>query len=88
MTSIRDLVDPSYHKRGKNQCAHGNLARSCIVCELERENARLNKVVSDMLAALQLINVDKDGDGFVCREAMYEILAVIAQATGGAAPCK
>lgn len=49
-------------------------------------NANLIAAAPDMLAALQLINVDKDGDGFVCREAMDRIRAVIAQATGEATP--
>lgn len=35
-----------------------------------------------MLEALYLINVDKDGDGFICREAMGEVSDAIATATG------
>lgn len=33
-----------------------------------------------LLAALNLIEVDKDGDGFICREAMAQVRAAIAGA--------
>ena len=77
--------------------AHGSLAEQAgvehgpFVCNASTQaNAefivRACNAHDDMLAALQLINVDKDGDGFVCREAMDEILAVIAQATGKTTP--
>lgn len=48
-------------------------------------NARLISAAPDMLSALNLINVDKDGDGFICREAMYQVRAAIARATVEAA---
>lgn len=35
-----------------------------------------------LLAALELINVDKDGDGFICREAMGQVRDAIAKAKG------
>ena len=37
-----------------------------------------------LLAALNLIEVDKDGDGFICREAMEQVREAIAQAKEGA----
>lgn len=37
-----------------------------------------------MLDALQLIEVDRDGDGFICREAMDQVRGVISKAKGGA----
>jgi len=49
------------------------------------ENARLIAAAPDLLAALQLIETDKDGDGFICVEAMNLVRAAIAKATGGAA---
>ncbi len=38
-----------------------------------------------LLAALLLVEVDKEGDGFICREAMDQVHAAIAHAKGGAA---
>ena len=38
-----------------------------------------------LLAAFLLIEVDKEGDGFICREAMDQVHAAIAHAKGGAA---
>ena len=35
-----------------------------------------------LLAALNLIETDKDGDGFICREAMEQVREAIAQAEG------
>lgn len=35
-----------------------------------------------LLAALRLIETDKDGDGFICREAMEQVREAIAQAGG------
>lgn len=32
----------------------------------------------ELLAALNLIEVDKDGDGFVCRDAMVQVRAAVA----------
>jgi len=34
------------------------------------------------MAALNLVEVDKDGDGFICREAMEQVREAIAQAEG------
>jgi len=36
----------------------------------------------DLLAALQMIETDKDGDGFICREAMEMVRYAIAKAEG------
>ncbi len=38
-----------------------------------------------LLAALNLIETDKDGDGFICREAMEQVREAIAQAEGAGA---
>ena len=38
-----------------------------------------------LLAALLLVEVDKEGDGFICREAMDQVRDAIAHAKGGAA---
>ena len=35
-----------------------------------------------LLAALNLIEVDKDGDGFICREAMEQVREAIAHVEG------
>ena len=35
-----------------------------------------------LLSALNLIEVDKDGDGFICREAMEQVREAIAHAKG------
>lgn len=35
---------------GKNQCEHGSLSRSCIVCELQAENARLQGELEEVKA--------------------------------------
>lgn len=48
-------------------------------------NARLIAASPELLAALELINVDKDGDGFVCREGMGQVRQAIAKAKGRAA---
>ena len=38
-----------------------------------------------LLAALNLIEVDKDGDGFICREAMEQVREAIAHTKGDGA---
>jgi hypothetical protein len=38
-----------------------------------------------LLAALLLVEVDKEGDGFICREAMDQVREAIANAKGDAA---
>lgn len=45
-------------------------------------NAALIAAAPELLEALNLINVDSDGDGFICREAMDQVRAAIAKATG------
>lgn len=52
---------------------HGALLSKLIYLEMQRDK---------LLAALNLIEVDKDGDGFICREAMEQVREVIAQAEG------
>lgn len=36
----------------------------------------------DILSALELIEIDKEGDGFICREAMDQVRAAIRKARG------
>lgn len=43
---------------------------------------RLIAAAPDLLAALLLIEIDKDGDGFICSEAMEQVRAAIAKAVG------
>ena len=52
---------------------HGALLSKLIYLEMQRDK---------LLAALNLIEVDKDGDGFICREAMERVREAIAQAEG------
>ncbi len=48
-------------------------------------NARLIASAPDLLRVLTMyLNVDDDGDGFICAEAMDDVRAVIARATGEA----
>lgn len=47
--------------------------------------ARLERQRDELLTALGLIEVDKDGDGFICREAMDRVRRAIASASGGEA---
>jgi len=42
------------------------------------ETDELQAQCDRLLAALNLIETDKDGDGFVCREAMVEVRKVIS----------
>ncbi len=55
---------------------HGALLSKLIYLEMQRDK---------LLAALNLIEVDKDGDGFICREAMEQVREAIAQAEGDGA---
>lgn len=50
--------------------------------EYDADNARLIAAAPDLLAALELVNVDKDGDGFICAEGMDQVRAAIAKARG------
>jgi hypothetical protein len=50
-----------------------------LMAEIEEQRDRL-------LAALNLIEVDKDGDGFICREAMEQVRDAIAAVEQPAAP--
>lgn len=52
---------------------HGALLSKLIYLEMQRDK---------LLAALNLIEVDKDGDGFICREAMEQVREAFAQAEG------
>lgn len=52
---------------------HGALLSKLIYLEMQRDK---------LLAALNLIEVDKDGDGFICREAMGQVREAVAQAEG------
>ena len=52
---------------------HGALLSKLIYLEMQRDK---------LLAALNLIEVDKDGDGFICREAMGQVREAIAQPEG------
>jgi hypothetical protein len=54
---------------------HGALLSKLIYIEMQRDR---------LLAALNLIETDKDGDGFICREAMEQVREAIAQAEEGA----
>lgn len=45
-------------------------------------SAELIRQRDELLAALSLIEVDKDGDGFICREAMGVVREAMAYATG------
>lgn len=49
----------------------------------DSENNEDKSLSSLLLAALNLIEVDKDGDGFICREAMDQVREAIASATKG-----
>lgn len=50
--------------------------------KLAAELRRLDELNAELVAALYLITEDKDGDGFICREAMDVIRAAIAKAEG------
>jgi len=52
---------------------HGALLSKLIYLEMQRDK---------LLAALNLIEVDKDGDGFICREAMKQVRETIADTEG------
>lgn len=54
------------------------------ICEFVHDayHARLLAAAPKLLAALQLIEVDEDGDGFICREAMDVVREAMAYATG------
>lgn len=54
---------------------HGAMLSKLIYIEMQRDR---------LLAALNLIETDKDGDGFICREAMEQVREAIAQAEEGA----
>lgn len=63
-----DIENPAVDLTG-----HGALLSKLIYLEMQRDK---------LLAALNLIEVDKDGDGFICREAMEQVREAIAQAEG------
>ncbi len=53
------------------------------LCEFNERTAKdLLAQRDQLLAALNLIEVDKDGDGFICREAMEQVRAAIAAVEG------
>lgn len=39
-----------------NACKHGQLARVCQICDLERENAELRQKLSDICAEYQIVD--------------------------------
>lgn len=63
-----DIENPACDLTG-----HGALLSKLIYLEMQRDN---------LLAALNLIETGKDGDGFICREAMEQVREAIAQAGG------
>jgi len=63
-----DIENPACDLTG-----HGALLSKLIYLEMQRDK---------LLAALNLIEVDKDGGGFICREAMEQVREAIAQAEG------
>lgn len=65
-----DIENPACDLTG-----HGALLSKLIFLEMQRDT---------LLAALTLIETDKDGDGFICREAMEQVREAIAQAEEGA----
>ena len=65
-----DIENPACDLTG-----HGALLSKLIYIEMQRDR---------LLAALHLIETDKDGDGFICREAMEQVREAIAQAEEGA----
>ena len=56
-----------------------------VLCASSSDIARLKRQRDELLAALGFIEVDKDGDGFICREAMDQVRQAIAAASGGEA---
>ena len=63
-----DIENPACDLTG-----HGELLSKLIYLEMQRDK---------LLAALNLIEVDKDGDGFICREAMKQVRETIADTEG------
>lgn len=55
------------------ETGHGAMLSKLIYIEMQRDR---------LLAALNLIETDKDSDGFICREAMEQVREAIAQAEG------
>lgn len=69
-----------------------DIGHGCCICPdiawVGNASARSNEETranACLIAALQLIETDKDGDGFICREAMDLVRAAIAKTTGGTA---
>ena len=54
-----------------------------MLCASSPDIVRLVRQRDELLATLSLIEVDKDGDGFICREAMDQVRQAIAAASGG-----
>jgi len=57
---------------------------SAAFIDVFNEYNALKRQKRALLAALNLIETDKDGDGFICREAMEQVREAIAQAEEGA----
>jgi hypothetical protein len=55
-----------------------------VAVTYDKADATLIAAAPDLLAALELVNVDKEGDGFICAEAMDQVRAAIARAKGEA----
>lgn len=66
-----DIENPAVDLTG-----HGALLSKLIYLEMQSDK---------LLAALNLIEIDKDGDGFICREAMEQVREAIAQTEGDGA---
>lgn len=60
-------------------------AKDVIVKALDECFDDLAEQRDKLLSALNLINTDKDGDGFICREAMEQVREAIARAEGAGA---
>ena len=59
---------------------HDNVSERQFLADLAAATA-----LPDLIAALELITVDDDGDGYVSAEGMEKIRAAISKAKGGAA---
>lgn len=71
---------------GHGHCIDPNIAWVGLTSKQAPEetaaNARLIAAAPELLAALQMIETDKDGDGFICKEAMDMVRHAIAKAEG------
>lgn len=77
LNDIRHITGPYGEDIATVHCSAGDMDQQESLA-----NARLIKSAPKMLAALQMIETDKDGDGFICREAMELVRHAISQAEG------